>query len=92
LLSCRARPGDSGLKAEMFSWMGEEAGEEHSDPERRSPAVSRLLGMTSRAGDLLRGRGLAVPVSICAVRWRSVGGIVVNLGTSGWNVLREASR
>lgn len=44
--------------------MGEPAGEEHSDPERRSLGMSRLLSMASRAADFLRGRGLGVLASI----------------------------
>jgi hypothetical protein len=47
-----------------LSWTGEDASEEHSDPERRSPAVSRLLSMTSRAADFLRGWGLEMVVGI----------------------------
>ena len=55
---------DDDLKSKALSWTGEVAGEEHSDPERRSPAVSRLLSMSSRAADFLRGRGLDVLASI----------------------------
>lgn len=53
-----------GFKVKVLWSMGEAAREEHSDPERRSPAVSRLLSMTSKAADLLRGCGLEVLASI----------------------------
>ena len=55
---------DCGLKVKSLLCTGEVAGEEHSDPERRSPAVSRLLSMISRAADFLRGSELEVLASI----------------------------
>jgi hypothetical protein len=46
--------------------MGDVTREEHSDPERRSLAISRLLSMTSSAADFLRGCRLDELTSIFA--------------------------
>ena len=49
----------------MSSLIGEVAGEELSDPERRSSAVSRLLSMASKVADCFsHGRVLGMLVSI----------------------------
>lgn len=53
-----------GLKVKVLWSMGEAAREEHSEPERRSPVVSRLLSMCSKAASFLRGCGLEVLASI----------------------------